>query len=90
MLRRIRLPGRITQSVFVKEIHKKGETTMRLDSTGKKCTTRRGFFRKIIAGAGSLALASWLRGVLTPNKIGLMAAPKVTQSPDGTKYGGYF
>jgi hypothetical protein len=74
----------------VKGIHKKGETTMSLDSTRKKCTTRRGFFKKIIAGTGSLALASSLRGALTPNQSGLMAAPKETQSPDGTKYGKYF
>ena len=63
---------------------------MSLDSTRKKRTTRRGFFRKIIAGAGSLALASSLRGVLTPKKSGLYATPKETQSPDGTQYGKYF
>ena len=63
---------------------------MSLDSTKKKRTTRRGFFKKIIAGAGSLALASWLRRALTPKKSGLFAAPKETQSPDGTKYGHYF
>jgi len=63
---------------------------MSLESTRKKCTTRRGFFKKIIAGTGSLALASSLRGALTPNQSGLMASPKETQSPDGTKYGEYF
>ena len=63
---------------------------MSLDSTREKSTTRRGFFWKIIAGAGSLALASSLRGALTPDQSGLMAAPKETRSPDGTKYGKYF
>jgi hypothetical protein len=81
---------KITQSVFAKGIHKKGETTMNLDSTRKKYTTRRGFFKKIITGAGGLALASSLRGALAPNQSGLMAAPKETPSPDGTKYGKYF
>jgi uncharacterized RmlC-like cupin family protein len=63
---------------------------MSFDRTGKKSTTRRGFFKKIIAGAGSLAIANSLRGVLTPNQSKLMAAPKETQSPDGTEYGKYF
>jgi hypothetical protein len=63
---------------------------MGLDSTRKKRTTRRGFFKKIIAGVGSLALANSLRGILTPKKSGLFAAPKETPSTDGTKYGGYF
>ena len=58
--------------------------------TRKKRTTRRGFFKKIIAGAGSIALASSLRGVFGPKRSGLLAAPKKTPSPDGTKYGKYF
>ena len=63
---------------------------MSLDSPGKKCTTRRGFFKKIIAGAGGLALAGSLRGTLTPGQSELMAAPDDTPSPDGTKYGKFF
>jgi hypothetical protein len=63
---------------------------MSLNSTGKKCTTRRGFFKNITAGAGSLALASSLRGALTPNQSELIAAPKEAQSADGTIYGKYF
>jgi hypothetical protein len=74
----------------VKGIHKKGETTMSIDSTSKKSTSRRGFFKKLIAGAGGLALASWLQETLTPNQSELMAAPIETPSPDGTKYGKYF
>jgi hypothetical protein len=58
--------------------------------TRKRSTSRRGFFKKIIAGAGSLALASSLRGVLAPKKRGLFAAPKETPSPDATRYGKYF
>ena len=63
---------------------------MNLDTNRKKSTTRRGFFWKIIAGAGSLALASSLREALTPNHSGLMAAPNETRSSDGTRYGKYF
>jgi len=60
------------------------------DITRKKSTTRRGFFRNIIAGAGGLALASSLRGALRPNQSELNAAPAETPSVDGTKYGKYF
>ena len=63
---------------------------MSLVNTGKKCTTRRGFFRNITAGAGSLALASSLRGALAPDESDLIAAPKEAQSADGTIYGKYF
>ena len=63
---------------------------MSLVSTREKATTRRGFVKNITAGAGSIALASSLRGALTPNQSGLIAAPKETQSTDGTKYGKYF
>jgi len=63
---------------------------MSLESTRKKRTTRRGFFKKIIAGAGSLALASSLRGLFAPKRSGLFAAPKETPSVDGTQYGKYF
>ena len=69
---------------------KKGETEMSSDSTGEKCTTRRGFFKKIITGAGGLALASSMKGTLTNDQNELMAAPNDTPSPDGTKYGKYF
>ena len=60
------------------------------DITRKKRTTRRGFFKKIIVGAGSLALASSLRGFFAPKRRGLFAATKETPSPDGTIYGKYF
>lgn len=63
---------------------------MSLDSTSKEGTTRRGFVKKITAGAGSIALASSLQQALMPNQSELMAAPLETQSPDGTKYGHYF
>jgi hypothetical protein len=60
------------------------------DRTGKKCTTRRGFFKNISAGAGAVVFANSLRGTSTPNQSGLMAAPTETESTDGTKYGKYF
>ena len=60
------------------------------DSTGNKCTTRRGFFRHITAGAGGMALASSLRGTWANSQSGLMAAPAAANSNDGTKYGKYF
>jgi hypothetical protein len=41
----------------------------------KKGTTRRGFVKNIAAGAGGIALANSLRGALTPNQNGLLAAP---------------
>jgi hypothetical protein len=78
------------QSVLLKKIHQKGETAMSLVGTGKKGTTRRGFVKNITAGAGGLALASSLRGALTPNQSELFAAPEGTPSADGTKYGKYF
>ncbi len=68
----------------------KGNTIMSLDKTKKKYTTRRGFFKKLIAGAGGLALASSMRDALTPNQYGLMAAPQETSSSNVTKYGKYF
>lgn len=63
---------------------------MSLDSTSGKCTTRRGFFKKLIASAGGIALANSMNGALAPDQGELMAAPNVAPSPDGTKYGGYF
>ena len=56
----------------------------------KKSTTRRGFFKKIMAGVGGLALATSLRGALRPNQSKLNAAPAEAPSPDGTKYGKFF
>ena len=63
---------------------------MSTDSTVGKSTTRRGFFKKIIAGAGGLALANSLQGALHSDRDELMAAPQETPSTDGTKYGKYF
>jgi hypothetical protein len=63
---------------------------MSLASTREKGTTRRGFVKNIAAGAGSIALASSLQEALMPDQSGLFAAPKETQSADGTKYGSYF
>lgn len=63
---------------------------MSSDNSREKDTTRRGFVKKIGAGAGSLALASSLREALMPNQSALMAAPAKTQSSDGKKYGHYF
>ena len=63
---------------------------MSFDIKGNKCTTRRGFFKHVTAGAGGMALAASLRGSLAPNPGGLMAAPAETESTDGTKYGKYF
>jgi uncharacterized RmlC-like cupin family protein len=60
------------------------------DITRKKGTTRRGFFRKIMAGVGGLAFATSLRGALRPNQSKLNAAPAEAPSPDGTKYGKFF
>jgi len=56
----------------------------------EKGTTRRGFVKNITAGAGGIALASSLRGALTPNENGLVAAPEAAPAADGTKYGKYF
>ena len=63
---------------------------MSLDSTSKEGTSRRGFVKKITAGAGSIALASALQEALMSGQSGLMAAPAVPPSTDGTKYGNYF
>lgn len=63
---------------------------MGYDSTGNKSTTRRGFFKKIITGAGGLALASSMGKTLTPGQDEVMAATNDEPSPDGTKYGKYF
>jgi hypothetical protein len=82
--------GRIDRSVLINGIHKRGGKIMSLDDTRKKSTTRRGFFKKIIAGAGSLALANSLRGIFAPKRNELFAATKETRSPDGTIYGKYF
>jgi len=48
---------------------------MSLVQTKNKGTTRRGFVRNVAAGAGGIALASSLRGALTPGQSGLSAAP---------------
>lgn len=58
--------------------------------TKKNSTTRRGFVKNVAAGASGIALASSLQAALTSSQGGLMAAPEVTQSTDGTQYGKYF
>ena len=63
---------------------------MSIDSTVRKSTSRRGFFKKMIIGAGGLALANWLQKTLTIDQGEVMAAPVKTPSPDGTIYGKYF
>ncbi len=63
---------------------------MTIDSTCKKNTSRRGFFKKLLAGAGGLALASWLNKTLAPDQGEAMAAQANAPSPDGTLYGKYF
>ena len=63
---------------------------MSFDIKGKKCTTRRGFFKNITAGAGGMALASSLGNTWMSGQSGLMAAPADAQSSDGTIYGKYF
>ena len=63
---------------------------MRVESTSKKSTSRRGFFKKMIIGAGGLALANSLQKYLMPDQSQVMAAPAATASADGTIYGKYF
>jgi len=63
---------------------------MSIDSTVKKSTSRRGFFKKMLAGAGGLALAGWLNKTLAPGENEAMAATDKTPSADGTIYGKYF
>ena len=63
---------------------------MSIDGTGKKDTSRRGFFKKLLAGAGGLALAGWLNKTLGPGEGEVMAAAAGAVSPDGTKYGKFF
>lgn len=63
---------------------------MSLENTSKKGTSRRGFFKKMIIGAGGLALANSLRDFLLPDENKAMAAPAKTPSSDGTIYGKYF
>ncbi|MGD9159616.1 MAG: hypothetical protein PVG39_14480 [Desulfobacteraceae bacterium] len=63
---------------------------MSIDNTGKKSTSRRGFFKKMLVGAGGLALAGWLQKTLSPDQNLAMAATDKTPSPDGTIYGKYF
>ena len=63
---------------------------MILDNTIKKSTSRRGFFKKMLAGAGGLALAGWLNKTLAPDKGQVLAAPAKTPSSDGSIYGKYF
>jgi hypothetical protein len=70
---------------------KKGETDMSHNSTGEKRTTRRGFFKNVITGAGGLALSACaMQGALSSGQNEAMAATNDTPSPDGTKYGKYF
>ena len=63
---------------------------MSIENTSKKSTSRRGFFKKMIIGAGGLALANSLQKYLMPDQGGVMAAPAATPSADGTIYGKYF
>lgn len=63
---------------------------MSINNTRNKNTSRRGFFRKIIAGAGGLALANSLREYLLPDKSNVIAASAETPSADATIYGKYF
>jgi len=63
---------------------------MNIDSTSTKSTSRRGFFKKMLIGAGGLAFANWLQGTLAPNQNEVIAAPANTPSSDGTKYGHFF
>lgn len=49
-----------------------------------KATTRRGFVKKVAAGAGGIALASSLGNALKPDRSGLIAAPAAK-----TKYDKY-
>ncbi len=63
---------------------------MSIDSTSKKNTSRRGFFKKLIVGAGGLALANSLREYLMSGQSDAMAAPVINPSADGTIYGKYF
>jgi hypothetical protein len=58
---------------------RKGEKKVSPVYIAKKGTTRRGFVKKVVAGAGGVALASSLRSVLKPGQNGLIAAP-VTKS----------
>jgi uncharacterized RmlC-like cupin family protein len=61
------------------------------ESTMKESTSRRSFFKKLIVGAGGLALANSLQKYLLPDQGQVMAAaPANTPSADGTIYGKYF
>ncbi len=53
--------------------------------TKQKGTTRRGFVKNVASGASGMALASSLRGALTPSQSGLIAAPEQMQSMPVTK-----
>lgn len=74
----------------MKVINRKGEKTMSIDSRSSKNTSRRGFFKKFLAGAGGLALAGWLQKTLAPGQSEVMAAAAQAPSADGTKYGKFF
>ncbi len=63
---------------------------MSIENTGKKRTSRRSFFKKLLIGAGGLALANSLRGYLMGGESEIMAASAETPSADGTIYGKYF
>ncbi len=60
------------------------------DSISTKNTSRRGFVKKLLAGAGGLALAGWLQKTLGPETNEAIAAPAKTPSKDGSIYGKYF
>jgi hypothetical protein len=63
---------------------------MSINNTPKKITSRRGFFKKLIAGAGGLALANSLREYLMSDQSSVLAAPVETLSADATIYGKFF
>ena len=63
---------------------------MSIDNTPQKNTSRRGFFKRLVAGAGGLAFANSLREYLIADQGGVIAAPLETPSTDATIYGKYF
>lgn len=63
---------------------------MGINSTRINNTSRRGFFKKLIVGAGGLTLANSLREYLMPGQSGVIVAAAETPSIDKTVYGKYF